>query len=117
MLMHELKFVYEIIKNLEKVKTENNFIKIQSVELLVGEFSGIEERALIQAFEMATLNSIWQATKIKCVIEPLMVQCLECNNNSKIIDFNFVCDYCRSRDVKEVAGKGLFIKAINGVKG
>jgi hydrogenase nickel incorporation protein HypA/HybF len=110
--MHEIKFVVEILKNLEELKAANNFTAVKSVEILIGEFSGIEERALVASFQMATHNSIWRDTELKCVIDPLKITCLECGKVSKVIDFEFICSYCKSREVKEVGGKGIFIQSI-----
>jgi hydrogenase nickel incorporation protein HypA/HybF len=114
--MHELKFVAEILKNLEQFKLENNFINIKRVNLLIGELSGIDERALCGAFEMATQNSAWAETEIHCTVEALMVNCRECNQQSKIIDFDFICTYCKSRNVIEVAGRGIFICSVEGIE-
>lgn len=111
--MHEIKFVAEILKNLEEIKLINNFTAIKSVEILIGEFSGVDERALVASFQMATHDSIWRDTELKCVLDPLKITCQECGKTSKVIDFDFICSYCKSREVREIGGKGIFIQSIS----
>lgn len=112
--MHEMKFVIEIIKNIEKVKSDHKFKRIKKVNLLIGEFSGIDPQALHNSFLMASQNSPFADAVVECQIENLKVKCRQCSNTTQVVDFDFKCANCNSRDVIEAGGRGVFIQSVEG---
>jgi hydrogenase nickel incorporation protein HypA/HybF len=112
--MHEMKYVSEILKNLEKIKFSNKLKNIKKINITVGEFSGIEPLAIQNSFLMSTQDTDWQDILISCRISPLVISCRDCGAESRVQDLEFICLICQSRKVLETSGRGVFIDSVEG---
>lgn len=123
--MHEFSTAVGIVETITKVAKENNATRIKKVELVVGEFSMLNNEQLKFAFEIAAEGTL--AEKAELIIEGQKgeIDCKDCGfkgpveTQKKDVDHFvvdlvniFECPKCKSNNTKISGGRDIYVKNI-----
>ena len=111
--MHELGIVFHVIKEAEKVATENNVKEVVSLTLEVGEVSGVVLDYFHDCFEWAKKRSEFMKNcKLKTIVIEGLSYCKTCKETFKTTAHGKVCPHCGSKDTYLITGDQINIKDI-----
>jgi hydrogenase nickel incorporation protein HypA/HybF len=112
--MHELAVIGGIIETMTEVASANQLSSISQVDLVIGKLHQFVPDMLEFSFEACTRGTLAENCKMVIEWRPVIVACLDCHQQSEIIDNVFICPHCGSFRVSTESGKELFIKSIIG---
>lgn len=95
--------VNETLKDTEKKK-------LIEIVVDIGELVAVVPDSLQFCFEAIVNDTIFENAKLKLNILPLKINCNECNNESKIEKFYFLCPNCESTNIRVISGEELNIR-------
>ncbi len=108
--MHELSIAQSIVAQVVKLINKNT---AKTVEVEVGEMSGVDPDALSFAFPMAVEGTPIAGVKLKIRKSPFRIRCPRCRKSFNMGETPFhLCPQCGSVDVKVLSGRELLIKRI-----
>jgi hydrogenase nickel incorporation protein HypA/HybF len=107
--VHEYSIVTALIEECEKFAQQNNANKVTRVSIKLGILSGVEPSLLKTAFETFKLEGICAEATLEMNIQPLVICCLSCNNESIHDQRNIVCNHCQSTDTKVLDGEDMML--------
>jgi len=111
--MHEMTIAMNIVDIVCQKANDENAHKINSVELEIGELSGIMIDSLEFCFEAACKNTIADGAELNIHKIKAEAFCKSCNNNF-CIDSDFSpCPICDNFNFELLKGKELSIKSFN----
>lgn len=111
--MHELGVVFHIIDSLEKVASENDVEKIQSVTVEVGEVSTVIPHYLTDCWKWAAQKKpLLLDCEMKIDILKAVTWCDNCQQEYETVIHGKICPYCGSEKTWLLRGNELNIKEI-----
>lgn len=116
-LMHEYSLVRSILRSVEQIAVQQGTQRLASIQVTIGEFSGIEAALLEMAFQDLSQASPLKGATLTIQTCPLTVVCEDCQRESAIQNFHFVCRHCESRNVGIVSGEELRLDHVTFVEG
>lgn len=114
--MHEISLVKNIFGSLDSVYTEKERGKIKKIYLKVGLLSNVEPILMQNAFEavVATEKIEYCGCELQIEVLPILVHCDECNKESEVVNYKFVCA-CNKPTNKITQGNELLISGVEFV--
>lgn len=111
--MHELSIIIDLIGLCEENAKKNKAEQVDEIIIKIGKLSGVEAHYLQSAFEFYHVTSdICKNAKLTINIQPVIVFCNDCNQNSELKDNNFKCQKCGSRNLKVIDGEDMYLMQI-----
>ncbi|MEN0050877.1 MAG: hydrogenase maturation nickel metallochaperone HypA [Bacteroidota bacterium] len=115
--MHEISLVRSIFNTLEAEFSEEELNSISAIDLKVGLLSNIEPILMQNAFEaVTTAEEKFQAVKLNIHLIPIEIYCAECDRNSTIENYKFVCSNCQKPNNNIVKGTELLIHQVHFIE-
>ncbi len=111
--MHEMTIAMNIVDIVCKQANDENAHIINSVDLEIGELSGIMIDSLEFCFEAACKNTIADGADLNIHTIKAKAFCQTCNNNFSIESDFSPCPICDNFNYKLLKGKELSIKSFN----
>ncbi len=112
--MHEVSIVQSIMRTLEREFGDEDIERIVQIDLEVGVFSNVEPILLQNAFEaVKTTTGKMQHVRLHIDVKPIKVYCPDCQRESLIEDYKFVCHSCQKPCTNIVQGTELLIKRVH----
>ena len=110
--MHERSFIKGLIEQVLEEQRIRGLGAIRSIQLQVGEFSGMEPRLIELAF--AEMRPEYWQIEVALVVEtiPLTAICKTCQVEFGVLSFRFICPRCGERDVTVTGGEELQITSL-----
>jgi hydrogenase nickel incorporation protein HypA/HybF len=112
--MHELSLAENIVSLVAKDAAQKGLTRIATVEVEVGEVSGVLSYALREAFPVAAKGTILQDARLTVVEIPARVSCKRCDREYSPTHEGWSCPGCKCTDVTLVAGEELEVKSYTG---
>lgn len=111
--MHELSIALGIVELAEREAIKAKASTIETIELEIGELSGVEIEALEFAWPVAVEGTMLE--KAKKIIDKISgkAKCLECENLYDINNLYDSCPKCKSHFKDIYKGKELRVKSIS----
>lgn len=101
--------IVEIAENeAKKDKAEN----IKSIELEIGQLSGVVVDALKFAMDSAVKNTMLQDSKVLIHSIPGLCLCKVCQHKFESCEIFTICEHCGSTDINVLRGNELRVKAL-----
>lgn len=110
--MHELGVVIEVIKTVENFAKDNELTKIDTLVLQIGELSSMIPRYIEACYPAAVDGTLLQDTKLEIEIMPGNAICKKCSKVFNVIENNYMCPNCKSKDWDILCGREFMIKEI-----
>ena len=108
--MHELSIVDSLLslalENAEKAKAR----KIVSINLIVGDYTGVMEEAVDFYFGFLSKDTIAAGAKINYTHVPGQLRCRDCDTLFPLQKDDYQCPKCQGRRVEIVGGRELYIE-------
>jgi hydrogenase nickel incorporation protein HypA/HybF len=111
--MHEMTIAMNIVDIICQKANEEKAVKVNSVELVIGELSGIMIHSLEFCFEAACKNTI--ADNAKLYIHKINAKafCKSCEKDFKMESDFSPCPICNDFHFEIITGKEFSIKSFN----
>lgn len=112
--MHEISLVQGIFSALEDAFSKEDLANMTDIYLQVGMLSNVEPTLMHNAFEAVTLaEEKYQEVKLHVEVIPVEVYCSDCDLNSNIENYKFVCAQCGLPNNNVVKGTELSIHQVH----
>ena len=112
--MHEFSLVQNIIDIATDAANQNQVRSVQSVEVEIGQASGIVPEAMDFAWESARKDTILQEASLVIRIIPLLIRCRACGSEFHPDGLFETCPGCGNYNPEIISGKELRVIAIQG---
>jgi len=110
--MHEISLCEGVMQVIESEAAKQNFKKVKTVCLEIGDLSCVEIEAMIFAFEVVTRNSIAAGAKLDIVRIPGEAWCMKCSKNVPVKQRFDQCPGCGSYQLQATSGEEMRIKEL-----
>lgn len=107
--MHEYSIVQALLEQCEEHVLSNNATAVTKVVVKIGKMSGIEPHLLETAFDTFKEKTICDEAEFIMNIQPVTVECQECNLTTELEELHYRCPSCESLDIKVVDGEDMFL--------
>lgn len=107
--MHEYSIVSALIEQCEQHAKANRANKITRVDIKLGVMSGVEPALLETAFETFKLDGICRDAELRMTLQPLVIACLDCHQESEIAERSIVCPACHSYHTRVLDGEDMLL--------
>ncbi|NBC24864.1 MAG: hydrogenase maturation nickel metallochaperone HypA [Bacteroidetes bacterium] len=113
--MHEISLVKSIFNSLDKIYTEKEIEKIQTIHLTLGELSNAQPILMKNAFEavVSTERKDYSHCKLEVSLIPILIHCSRCEIESEIKNYKFVCKSCGLPNNNIVQGEELLVSGVD----
>ena len=110
--MHELSIVTGIIRIVEEAARRHGAVKVESIELEIGEMAGIDRHAFDFAWRQAVKGTLLEGARRMIREIPAKARCLECGHDFSVKQSFDACPRCGSYFKDIYQGKEMRVKAI-----
>lgn len=110
--MHEMSLCEGILQVLENSAVQQNFQRVKSVWLEVGQLAAVEKSALSFCFDAVTRGSLAENARLEIIEIPATAWCLQCAQVVTIEQRFDACPHCHSHQLQLTAGDELKIKEL-----
>lgn len=112
--MHEISLVRNIFSTLEEEFSKEELTTLKRIDLKIGMLSNVEPMLMQNAFEaVTTAEEKYQGVALNVEIVPIEIHCVECNLNSRIEHYKFVCSHCGKPNNNVTRGTELLIHRVH----
>lgn len=110
--MHELSIVMSIVETAEDQVKKHNASSVESIDLIVGNLSGVDYHALDFAWEAASKNTVLQSAVRNVTRVPGRARCSQCDYEFELKELFDGCPQCGQHLLHILQGKELQIKSM-----
>lgn len=107
--MHEYSIMSALIEQCEQHALANQANKITRVEIKLGVMSGVEPALLQTAFDTFKLDGICKEAQLNMQLQPLVIECLDCQTSSELNERSIVCPACQSYRTRVLDGEDMLL--------
>ncbi len=110
--MHEASITESLLSlALEKAR-EAKAEKITSINLIVGELSGVVPECVQFYFDAISKNTMAEGARLNFEIKPTQIQCRKCDNVFTPADHKWECPTCHEASVEIASGRECYMESI-----
>ena len=110
--MHEMSLCEGVLQALETEAAKQNFKKVLTVWLEIGDLSSVEPEAMLFSFDVVTYNSLAEGAKLKIINVPGDAWCMQCSKHVTIKQRHDECPDCGSYQLQVTGGDEMKIKEL-----
>ena len=111
--MHEISVLYKMLEQVEMIAKQNRVSKIKSIEIELGELSGMLPVFFEQYYSVAIENKeLFKGSQLIIKKIPGEGLCLDCNTLYNVMRCEGMCPKCGSRNKKILGGRDFVVKHI-----
>lgn len=110
--MHELAITQSILAIAEQVAQEHGATKVKTVHIKLGEYSGVVPQCVQDYFDVISQGTIAQGAVLDIQRLPVVIHCLDCNQDSPIDRRHVRCPQCGSTHLKLIQGREFYIESL-----
>ncbi len=112
--MHEISLVRNILSTLESEFSEQQLAHLESIDLKIGLLSNVEPVLIQNAFEAVIIaEQKYLGVRLNVELVPIEIHCTECNENSTIGNYKFVCSICGTPNNNLISGTEFLIHRVH----
>jgi len=108
--MHEMSIAQSIIEIVNDTLTDAEKNKLKEIVVEIGELVAVVPDSLQFCFETIVADSVYNKALMTINIIPLKIKCNNCNIESKIERYSFLCPECESTHINVLSGEELNIR-------
>lgn len=110
--MHEISLVRNILNTLE-AEFPDRFNTINKIYLTVGELSNVQPILMQNAFDAVLEDEPkYRNKKLEVEVLPIKIFCKNCNKESTVNQYKFICEICHTPSRNVIQGEELLISKI-----
>lgn len=110
--MHELAITQSILDIAQKAAEEHGAKRVQSVRIMLGEYSGVVPQCIQYYFDVISKGTIAEGAMLDIQRLPVVIHCNACNMESQIERLHVSCPLCGSTDLKLIQGREFYIESL-----
>ncbi|MEI6858254.1 MAG: hydrogenase/urease nickel incorporation protein HypA [Shewanella sp.] len=107
--MHEYSIVLALIEQCEQHAAQHQANSVKRVSIKVGVLSGVEPELLKSAFDTFKLDGICRDAKLEMHVQPLVLQCHDCDKQQEISQYSILCPDCKGNNTKVLDGEDMYL--------
>jgi hydrogenase nickel incorporation protein HypA/HybF len=111
--MHEMSLAEGVLQIIEDSAKTQNFSRVKTVWLEIGQLAGVEVEAMKFCFDAVTRDSIAQDAKLEIVEKPGQAWCLHCAETVQVQALYDACPKCGSLQVQVTGGNEMRVKELD----
>lgn len=112
--MHELSIIQSLTDQIASSAKEQGISSVKLVHLVNGKMSGANTSALQLSFSLFNSLPLFEQAKLVVDERDIIAWCSCCCQEQQIVDYRFVCGYCRSSQLEFLSGQELYIDYYEG---
>ncbi len=111
--MHEMSYILKMINMAVEVARENDARSVKSIEVLIGETSGVMPYYMHKYYPDAAKGTILEEAELICTEVKVKALCDECGSEYyPSRDNRYLCPCCGGRKAHIIEGKGVMLKNV-----
>lgn len=110
--MHEMSLAEGVLQIIEDSARTQNFGRVRTVWLEIGQLAGVEVEAMRFCFEAVVRDSIAQDAKLEIISTPGQAWCLHCAKAVHVQTLLDACPECGSLQVQVTGGDEMRVKEL-----
>jgi hydrogenase nickel incorporation protein HypA/HybF len=110
--MHEMSLAEGVLQLIEDAAHEQEFEKVTTVWLEIGQLSGVEIEAMKFCFDAVTRDSIAEGAKLEIIALPGVGWCMECSMAVPMSEVFGECPQCGSHQMQVTGGTEMRVKEL-----
>lgn len=110
--MHEYSIVQALIDQCEELAVSNKATAVTKVVVKIGKYSGVEPHLLQIAFETFKDQTVCKDAQLVMTIQPLVVHCSDCQQESVLDQPHYICPVCQSLDIRVTDGEDMMLMSL-----
>jgi len=110
--MHELAITQSILDIAKKAAEEHDAKRVQSVRIMLGEYSGVVPQCIQYYFDVISKDTIAEGAVLDIQRLPVVIHCNVCSKESRIERLHVSCPLCGSTDLKLIQGREFYIESL-----
>ena len=110
--MHEYSIVQSLLDSCEENAKANDATKVTKVVVKIGVMSGVEPELLQTAFDTFKEQTICHDAEFIMNIQPIVIRCNSCNQETTLAKNEFCCPHCQSTDINILDGEEMFLMSL-----
>ena len=108
--MHEMSIAQSIIDIVNDTLAENEKSRLKEVAVDIGEMVAVVPESLQFCYEAIVNETEYHNAVLNINVIPLKIKCNNCNIESKIEKYAFLCPKCESTNINVISGEELNIR-------
>lgn len=110
--MHEYSLARALLHQVEQVVRREHAAGVQSINVTIGEFSGVDPDLLHMAFADVAKRSGIASAELLIEKVALEARCEDCAHEFLVERFCFLCPKCESGNVKVLRGEEMMLERV-----
>jgi hydrogenase nickel incorporation protein HypA/HybF len=111
--MHEMSLAEGVLQLIEDSSRTQNFSRVKTVWLEIGQLAGVEVEAMKFCFEAVVNDSIAQGAELVIIELPGQAWCLHCAEVVNVKALFDACPKCGSHQVQVTGGNEMRVKELD----
>lgn len=111
--MHEMSLAEGVLQLIEDSAKTQNFSRVKTVWLEIGQLAGVEVEAMKFCFEAVVNDSIAQGAELVIIELPGQAWCLHCAEVVNVTALYDACPKCGSHQVQVTGGNEMRVKELD----
>jgi hydrogenase nickel incorporation protein HypA/HybF len=110
--MHEASITESMLSLAVEKAEEAKATKIASINLIVGELSGVVPDCVQFYFDVMSKNTIADGAKLNFETKPTQIRCRKCDIIFTPADHKWICPQCNETSVEIASGRECYMESI-----
>jgi hydrogenase nickel incorporation protein HypA/HybF len=110
--MHEMSLCEGVLRILEEQARVNNFTRVKTVWLEIGDLSSVEKEAMRFGFDVVMKGSLADGAKLEIIEVPGQAWCMQCMKPVTIKHRYDACSDCGGHQLQVTGGEEMRIKEL-----
>jgi len=111
--MHEMSLAEGVLQIIEDSAKAQNFSRVKTVWLEIGQLAGVEVEAMKFCFDAVTRDSIAQDAKLEIIATPGQAWCLHCAEVVNVAVLYDACPNCGSHQIQVTGGNEMRVRELD----
>jgi hydrogenase nickel incorporation protein HypA/HybF len=110
--MHEMALAEGVLQLIEDAARQQNFARVSTVWLEIGQLAGVEVEAMKFCFDAVTRDSIADGARLEIIATPGSGWCMECSATVALAEVYGACPQCGRHQVQVTHGTEMRVKEL-----
>ncbi|MDP1734834.1 MAG: hydrogenase maturation nickel metallochaperone HypA [Sulfuritalea sp.] len=110
--MHEMSLAEGVLQLIEDAARDQEFVKVTTVWLEIGQLSGVEVEAMKFCFDAVTRDSVADGARLEIIALPGTGWCMACSKTVPMAEVFGECPQCGGYQMQVTGGTEMRVKEL-----
>ena len=110
--MHEISLAEGVLQLIEDAAHQQEFTKVTTVWLEIGQLAGVEAEAMRFCFDAVTRGSVAEGAQLEILATPGAGWCMQCSATVALSEVFGACPQCGTHQVQVTGGTQMRVKEL-----